>query len=63
MDKLLQFFDFAQPCPSEIVNCEEILKMYALEAERLKATPGCWGCKEKGLKSKYMAQLQGHIKP
>ena len=64
MEKLIQFFDFSQPCPAEIPNCEHVRRQYTIEAEQLKAAPGCWGCKEKSLKSKYTTQLQQYfIKP
>ena len=61
MEKIIQFFNFSDPCHVDIPNCEQIRRQYAIEAEQLKSMPGCWGCKEKSLKSKYTTLLQQHL--
>jgi hypothetical protein len=62
MDKILAFFEFDKPCPPEIVNCENVRQQYHTEAEDLKTKPGCWGCKEKSLKNKYINLLSTMIR-
>jgi hypothetical protein len=53
---ILNFFDFSQPCPSEIPYCEQFRSKYQDEINRLD-TNGCTPCKKNDVKAKYMKDV------
>jgi hypothetical protein len=58
---MIDFFNFEQPCPSEIPYCEQLRQKYKEELEKLSAT-GCSTCKKNTLKSKYIKDIwENHI--
>ena len=50
-----KFFDFSQPCPEEVKDCESLREQYKTEMENLKSQGICGGCAERGLRNKYIA--------
>lgn len=62
-DIQLKFFDFNEPCPKEIVNCENLRKEYNDEIEKYKAQGICNGCIERSLRNKYITVIQASIQP
>jgi len=51
-----QFFDLSKPCPSQIVECEQIRGKYKAEVDALTAE-GCSQCKKNGVKAKYLQDV------
>lgn len=62
MDKILQFFDLARPCPGEISDCEQLRREYVREYEEMKKRGGCGQCMERNLRNNWIVKLQGIIK-
>jgi len=48
-----QFFDLSKPCPSQIIECDQIRAKYKAEVDALTAE-GCSQCKKNGVKAKYL---------
>lgn len=57
----LKFFNFEEPCPPEIVNCETIREEYKAEIEKYKSQGICGGCIERSLRSKYATIILSSI--
>lgn len=56
-----KFFNFDEPCPSNILNCEQIRKEYKDEVEKYKAQGICGGCVERSIKSKYITIIMSMV--
>ena len=54
---ILEFFDFAKPCPKEIPFCEDFRKKYQDELSKLTSGGGCSTCKKNSLKAAYMKEI------
>lgn len=52
------FFDFAQPCPSEIPNCQELRHEFGQDFDRVRKGGGCGTCAERNLRQQYIVRLQ-----
>jgi hypothetical protein len=50
------FFDFDQPCPDRITNCNQLRLEYKQEADAARAK-GCTSCSESKIKIKYMEKI------
>lgn len=51
-----QFFDLSKPCPTQIIECEQIRDKYKQEIDALTAQ-GCTQCKKNGVKAKYLEDV------
>lgn len=49
-----RFFNFEQPCPPEIPDCERLRNEYNTELNKYKEQGLCTGCIERSLRSKYV---------
>lgn len=57
IDTIVQdFFDLEKPCPSEIIECEQIRQRYKSELDTISAQ-GCTQCQKNSLKGKYMEDV------
>ena len=61
-DIQLKFFDLAQPCPDNIINCESVREQYKNELEQLRSRGGCGGCMERSLRNKYIVLVNSLLK-
>lgn len=48
-----EFFDFDQPCPDKIPNCQELREQYQKDIKLIRDY-GCRPCAETKIKVKYM---------
>ena len=62
MEKIMQFFNSALPCPGEIPECDGLRVKFLNELDELKRRGGCSKCAENNLKNKYILKLQEFIK-
>lgn len=58
MEKIMQFFNYSLPCPSEFSNCEALRVEYQDNLERLKRSGGCSKCAENRIKNDFIIKLQ-----
>lgn len=58
MEKIMQFFNFSMPCPSEFPNCEALRVEYIDGLEALKRQGGCGKCAENKHKNNFIIKLQ-----
>jgi len=54
----MKFFDFSQPCPQNIQNCEMVRGEYARELDEMRKRGGCGSCIERNLRQQYIVKLQ-----
>lgn len=57
--ELLMFFDKSQPCPSGLLNCEELRQQYEADVQNLIKNNGCSGCVRLALRDKYIDIILG----
>jgi len=50
------FFDTSKPCPSEILECEQLRAKYLEELENMNKH-GCTQCQKNNIKSKYLEDV------
>ena len=50
------FFDLDKPCPSQIIECDQIRARYKSELDKL-TQEGCSQCKKNGVKAKFMEEV------
>jgi hypothetical protein len=62
MEKIMQFFNFELPCPSEIPECDRVRIEYVDELNNLKRQGGCGSCAENKLKNRFIIRLQAILK-
>jgi len=58
MEKIIQFFNFALPCPEEIPGCQALREEYTREINEAKRRGGCGGCIERNFRNQYTLRLQ-----
>ena len=58
MDEIMKFFDFAQPCPQSIKDCELIRSEYGRDLDEARKRGGCNTCIERNLRQQYIIKLQ-----
>lgn len=51
-----EFFNLDKPCPSQIIECEQIRTKYKEDLDRL-TKEGCSQCKKNGVKARYMEDV------
>lgn len=61
MDTIMQFFDFAKPCPPEIPDCQAVRHQYGVDLETVRRQGGCGTCAERNLRQQYIIKLQNLI--
>jgi len=57
-----KFFDLEAPCPDEIINCEEMRKMYIGEKQHYESQNMCNSCAMRSLRNKYITIILSNIK-
>ena len=62
-DIQLKFFNFDEPCPAEIPNCERIRQEYQKELDRYKEQGVCSSCIERSLRNKYITIILSLAQP
>ena len=59
MEKVIQFFNLALPCPAEIPNCEQLREEFQKEVnETMRRGGGCYSCVERRIRNAWTTRIQ-----
>jgi len=58
MEKVIQFFNSALPCPEEIPNCEQLREEFQKEVNEGVQRGGCHSCVERRIRNAWTTRIQ-----